>query len=87
MKYYATTESERATKGQGGNKLLKITLQRDPKQRKVTHVIEYGENGLTVSAVTDDGGIIVYQEKGEKKKGETEHTKDHKWCGACHDGK
>lgn len=60
MKLYATTTSERASKGQGGNKYIKIDLQRE--RGKLSHVIEYTTNGLTVSAVTDDGGVIVYRE-------------------------
>lgn len=68
MKLYATVTSERASKSQGGNKIIEIRLQRE--RDKLTHIIEYTPDGLTVSIVTDSGGAIVYQEKGEKQKGE-----------------
>lgn len=60
MKLYATTISERASKGQGGNKHIIIELQRD--RTKLSHVIEYTMDGLRVSAMTDDGGVVVYEE-------------------------
>lgn len=60
MKLYATTKSERASKGQGGNKHIIIELQRD--RTKLSHVIEYTVDGLRVSAMTDNGGVVVYEE-------------------------
>lgn len=75
MKLYATTTSERASKGQGGNDFLKISLQRD--REKLSHIIEYTSDVLCVYAIrnTETGQMIgkdlVYrEEKGERQKGE-----------------
>lgn len=69
MKLYATVTSERASKGQGGNKHIAITLQCE--RNKVEYIIDYTLEGLRVSATTDDGGIIVYEAiKGNNQKGE-----------------
>lgn len=66
MKLYATTTSERASKGQGGNDYIKIELQRE--REHITHVIEYTTVGLRVSARTKNGGVIVYEERENKKR-------------------
>lgn len=73
MKLYATVTSERATKGQGGNDFVRVELQRD--RGKLSHVLEYTTAGIRLSQVTDDGGVILFEqredeEKGEKQKGE-----------------
>lgn len=52
MKLYATIESDRATKGQGGNKQLDILLQIDPKLRV--------EAGRIVMKAEEDGYTIKY---------------------------
>lgn len=73
MKLYATVASERASKGQGGNDFVRVELQRE--RGKLSHVLEYTTAGLRLSQVTDDGGVILFEqreetEKGEKQKGE-----------------
>lgn len=70
MKLYATTTSERATKGQGGNDKLEIHVTQEEKKTLAfitvlpsgTIVIDQGENCLL---------IVNEYEKGEKKKDET----------------
>lgn len=88
MKLYATITSERATKGQGGNKLIEITLIIDPVKRKEVGrvIMRYGDKGegehegytIFYYPITSNceeqkiknGRILLYQEKGEKQKGE-----------------
>jgi len=55
MKLYATTSSERASKGQGGNKFIKIDLQIDGTKRKSIGTIELScsENTGLLTAGTD----------------------------------
>jgi len=52
MKLYARTTSERATKGQGGNKEITIDLLIDPKERK--------EIGRVVMQYSDLEGYTIY---------------------------
>lgn len=53
MKLYATTISERASKGQGGNKKVIINLKIDPKKRK-----EIGNLVMTYDDI--DGYQVIY---------------------------
>ena len=71
MKLYATTTSERASKGQGGE-WLDINLQDD---RKVTFAIikVRKEEGLLIPTIEIES---IGQIKGEKKKGEIWDTMD-----------
>jgi hypothetical protein len=71
MKLYATTTSDRASKGQGGNEYIRITLQSD--RKKEDFVIVYTPDSLRVCASTEDGGALLYEvdkEKGKQQKGE-----------------
>lgn len=85
MKLYTTSTSERASKGQGGNKKIVVNLQIDPIKRiEIGNlVMEYDENiGYTVyyypindncrEQKINSGRVLLYQTKtkGEKKKGE-----------------
>ena len=83
MKLYATITSERATKGQGGNKQLEILMQVDAKLRaEVGRVIMKAEDdGYTIKYYPISGAafratkgknvIILFDTtKGEKQKGE-----------------
>ena len=77
MKLYATTTSERASKGQGGNEYIRIHLMNEKK--RTMFMIDYSEAGLRLSAPTDTGGVILYETKGEKKKDdEGVYCKEHK---------
>lgn len=72
MKLYATIESERASKGQGGNDYINIELQSgSAKSSFVEYAIEYTAEGIRV---TDGDGSILLEtgdrEKGERQKGE-----------------
>lgn len=82
MKLYATITSERASKGQGGNKFLNITIQRDAKKRIPTFFVGVYENELVVEDIRT--GKEVFREteylKGEKQKGEHKHLYIHGRC-------
>jgi hypothetical protein len=66
MKLYATTTSERATKGQGGQKFLDIDIQAgDERAHLLRLTVEYEEgktdkNGARVSFVSADNTAILY---------------------------
>lgn len=66
MKLYATIESERATKAQGGQKYINIIVTSDKIQ--IARVLVKFDN----LAMFDKNDKIVYNEllKGEKQKGE-----------------
>jgi hypothetical protein len=75
MKLYANTTSERASKGQGGNREIVIELTIDEKERKMIGrvVMRYEEDaGYTVyyypiTETTGKGGrILLHEEKGKK---------------------
>lgn len=84
MKLYATTTSERASKGQGGNKFLEIVL-------KAELDTGYETIGIIYLDAYDDGEYVVkwqkdnneaeiltqgqLKQKGKKKTGECEHIK------------
>lgn len=81
MRLYATVASERATKGQGGNDYIRIDLQRE--RDRLSHIIEYSEEGMRVSAVTDDGGVILYE---ERKRDCTNRDNNGNACYDCESG-
>lgn len=64
MKLYATVTSERATKGQGGNEYIRITLYGE-KNEPPRYRVEYGANGILLM---DGAYKTLYQDytKGEK---------------------
>jgi hypothetical protein len=79
MKLYATTTSERATKGQGGNKyiLTQLTIDRDIKNIIVlsAQVLSDGGVDLLLSQKTDSGGVelwrgVYLEKKGKRQKGD-----------------
>lgn len=80
MKLYATTTSERASKGQGGNKQIIIDLQIDPLERmeigRVTMnydkdtgytVYYYPINENCVDQKINSGRVLLYQSKKESE--------------------
>jgi hypothetical protein len=69
MKLYATTTSERASKGQGGNDYIHIDLQSE--RTKKDYAIVYTPDSLLVFSSIEDGGALLFEaKKGNKKKGE-----------------
>lgn len=89
MKLYATVTSERATKGQGGNREIVVNLKIDPVTRKEIGnlVMRCEDNTYTVcyypinenctEQKINSGRILLYQtKKGEKQKGAL--------CGFCY---
>ncbi len=88
MKLYATTTSERASKGQGGNEYLKIELlvgnAKEPASAGLIEVLPTGHNHFTVyyrymgkskELKTLDLSESVFAEKGNKQKVECVHCK------------
>jgi hypothetical protein len=89
MKLYATTTSERASKGQGGNQYLNIMLTAGNKARALVGQLDMSiENDGTVyvdftdmddittrlvSARHLDNPEAIAKAKGEKQKGECKH--------------
>ena len=87
MKLYATVTSERASKGQGGNKQLHITILREiDGQRVPMYFIGVWPNELVVEHIPTQKE--VYREtKGEKQKGECMAIiNDGAYCGANTNG-
>lgn len=95
MKLYATTTSERASKGQGGNKYLSIELKTDktPLSFCFIEIMEEDENNIMMS-ITGNGElrmgkqfIIPKEYKGKSQKGEIKriidnsHYQDKKYLG------
>jgi len=86
MKLYATVTSERASKGQGGNKRVEITLLIHPIERKeigrlimkceddVYTVYYYPINTNCEEQELNSGRMLLYETKGEKQKGEETHS-------------
>lgn len=85
MKLYATTTSERASKGQGGNKFLKVEFQiEQTNPTGFKRYIDAGDidininNGVIEIDYISQGGNVTplanfkedLQEKGKKQKGE-----------------
>lgn len=77
MKLYATTTSERASKGQGGQ-FLNIVIYDDQKQEIARFVATQEENGYVIAYDYDEDSTIVERwhelelatTKGNKQKGE-----------------
>jgi len=75
MKLYATTTSERASKGQGGNKYIDITLK-DKFQLTLVEMSLYPETTgkkyeLVLNGISDDVILTQFEKpKGKKQKGE-----------------
>ena len=82
MKLYASVSSERATKGQGGNKQVTVNLKIDPVARKeIGNLVMRHENGIytvyyypinenCLEQKLNSGRVLLYETKGEKQKGE-----------------
>ncbi len=79
MKLYATTTSERASKGQGGNEFIKavFTVNKDEKNCFIVIMCSHdnGDVSFAVNQRTDDGACEVYRniykQKGKSQKDET----------------
>lgn len=68
MKLYATTTSERASKGQGG-KSLKIDIQDESMEVVATFSIEAGEEKTIITARYKPALVSFYDDtKGNKQK-------------------
>ena len=95
MKLYATITSERASKGQGGNKNLwiKLVVEHDNKEREVFAELNLCREEdyfiLTEFNETATSEIKSIKVKGKKQKGECEHQNSKllqglKWqCNEC----
>ena len=70
MKLYATTTSERATKGQGGNNYLKIEVKDEKKEVIMKIDVDFTIKGLDYTFWADPRKLREVKEKGEKQKGE-----------------
>lgn len=80
MRLYAKTTSDRATKGQGGNKKIVINLTIDPVERMevgnvvmehnegVYTVIYYPINANCTDQKVNSGRVVLYETKGKKQK-------------------
>lgn len=66
MKLYATTTSERASKGQGGNEYIHITLLDD--RKNPIFFIGYFINKIVVEDLQNQKYLLVHDTKGKKKK-------------------
>ncbi len=63
MKLYATVTSERASKGQGGNEYIEITLKGE--EERYSHALIYTKNGLILYKMKNNILEPVYMEKSE----------------------
>jgi hypothetical protein len=74
MKLYATTTSERASKGQGGNDYLDIEILNESQYPIMQiHAKPFGENGLIHAIIRIDGQEKILWAgylKGKSQKGE-----------------
>jgi hypothetical protein len=75
MKLYATTTSERANKGQGGNKFIETTFLIGDREKYLTVRIEHCKDIYTVT-VSKSGENILNDRiiKGKRQKGENLET-------------
>lgn len=81
MKLYATTTSERASKGQGGNKFIDVLFTGETNQPflyvKVRPIGDYDKDNVIVTVIDTRKAKIVYDavlynpSKGKQKKDET----------------
>lgn len=90
MKLYATTTSERASKGQGGNNRLDTIITDSDKNQVVRILIQINDdNTATIkywdNTMNGDGFTSQIKIKGEKKKGDLCRVcgKPGKYAGAC----
>lgn len=84
MKLYAKTTSERASKGQGGNKFL-IIVVRNEQQQCVVHATFYPDNKCNISIIKDmNANIERVQWIGtdDDTKGKKQETAKPCKCGA-----
>lgn len=83
MKLYATVSSERATKGQGGNKYITIELSHGTKTSsqsagRIELSATSGVSGEeTLIQFMDENGILVFQRNLSKSKKQTGETCEH----------
>ena len=89
MKLYATVTSERASKGQGGNKQIVIDLNIE-KETVGRVVMKHEEdNGYTIyyypiTETTGKGGrVLLHKEETKGKKQKGEHDGNHPNCEPC----
>ncbi len=76
MKLYGTITSERATKGQGGNKYINIELRSGDRENSIIdYYLIFTLDGLIVQA---DGGILLDTTNSEGKNAKKQ--KDEKLC-------
>lgn len=88
MKLYATVTSDRASKGQGGNKQIVVDLLIDPIQRlevgrvvmecvdNIYTIYYYPINENCTDQAINNGRILLYQTKGNNQKGVCLHDWD-----------
>ena len=78
MKLYATTTSERATKGQGGNEKLEIVLTAENPDRREEFKITYQKDKdfthLCVYSHEKGENILAVKTKGKQQTGECNHA-------------
>jgi hypothetical protein len=70
MKLYGTITSERASKGQGGNEYLHMTITREVNGERVpVYFVGVWQDNFIVEKIagSEFDKKIVYQEKGEKQ--------------------
>lgn len=82
MNLYATTTSERASKGQGGNKELVVNLKIDPERRmEIGNIVMKHEDGIytvyyypinenCTDQELNSNRILLYETKGKRQKGD-----------------
>jgi hypothetical protein len=69
MKLYATTTSERASKGQGGNEFIEIKLMNSQKVEFATFFIAEMPDGIIIRYdIDEDVAYIEREPKGNKQK-------------------
>ncbi len=70
MRLYATTTSERATKGQGGNDYIaiKITYKEDKETKTFANLYFHQDKDGNFELINEDTDELIYFKKGKKKK-------------------
>ena len=85
MKLYATITSERASKGQGGNKFLHIKLLDSRKVQYADFFVAEMPDGIIIRYdIDDDIAYIEKEPKGKQQKGEC-RVCDKPWSENVHD--
>lgn len=81
MKFYAITTSERASKGQGGNKFIRVNFSLgDTKKNIEVMSIVFDQNGIftirdrnhNVYAVIEVENLLLVDKKGKSQKGKSQ---------------